>query len=102
MRDRIWDRHNCLEPKFAITITRKHSSAIRTISRSILNIIKAIRVGFPNIDLYPANRVTCSIFNRTKYKTQLPVWVMRDCFATMTLRRFTNVEGAENGAFCAA
>lgn len=102
MWNRIWDRHNSLKPELALLVTSNYSSSIASISPSILNIIKAFGIRFPDIDLCPGNGIPGGIGNGAKNKTWFTARIMRDCIAVLTVRRFVDVEWAEYGAFCAS
>ena len=52
MRNRIWHRHNRMEPEHTFLITVYNSSPIRFAAPIlVLHVVLPVAVGFPDIDL---------------------------------------------------
>jgi hypothetical protein len=66
VRDGIWYWYDGLEPEDAVLVTLHDSSAVRTVSFCILDIVEALAVRLPDINLYIVDWLSGSIFDGTQ------------------------------------
>jgi hypothetical protein len=76
VRDGIWYWHDGLEPEDAVVVTLHNSSAIRTVSFCILNIVEALAIRLPDIDLDVVDRLSGSVFDGTEDQARLAIGVV--------------------------
>ena len=76
VRDGIRYWHNSLEPENAVVVTLHDSSAIRTVSFCILNIVKALAVCLPDVNLDIVDWFPGSVFDGTQYQARLAFGVV--------------------------
>jgi hypothetical protein len=66
VRDGIWYWYDSLEPEDPIFVTLHDSSTVRTISFCVLDVVKALAVRLPDINLYIVDWLSGSIFDSTQ------------------------------------
>jgi hypothetical protein len=66
VRDRIWYWYDGLEPEDAVFVTLHNSSAVGAVSFCILDIVEALAVRLPDINLYIVDWLSGSIFDSTQ------------------------------------
>ena len=76
VRDRIWHRHNCLKPEYAVMVALHNDTSIWSIAVGILHIIEALRVRFPNVNFHIRNGLAGGIFDSTDDKAWFALGVM--------------------------
>jgi hypothetical protein len=99
MRNRIRHRHNGLEPKYPLLITRHHRPLIRSYSTRVLHIIESFTIRLPDIDLYALDRTALRVLDSAEDKAGFAVGVMGNDGAVGGCFGFVRVEGSEDGAF---
>ena len=76
VRDGVWHWHNGLEPEDTLIVTLHDSSAIRTIPFCILDIVKALAVCLPDINLDVVDWLSGSVFDGTQNKARLAIRIV--------------------------
>jgi len=99
MRNRVWHRHNRLEPKHTLFIAVHHASSIGALAIAVLYVIMAGAVCLPDIDLDPFDRVSLNVFNGTDNETWLAFGIMGNQLAVRDCLCFMRVEGSEDRTF---
>lgn len=99
VRNGIWHWHNRLEPEHAILITVHDRTSIWTTSVCVLDIVEAMGVRLPDIDLYTLDGLAGRILDGAKNQAWLAVGVVRDEAAVLLMHGFMRVEGSQHGAF---
>ena len=66
VRNGIWHWHDGLEPKDAVVVALHDGSAVWTVSFCVLDIVKALAVRLPNVDLDVVDRVSGRVFDGTE------------------------------------
>lgn len=100
MRNWIWHRDYCLEPKDALVITVHHRSTVWLLSISMLHVVMAAAVSFPNIDLYPTDWFAIGILDVAEYEAGFALRVMRYQCSVWLCVRVVGVEWPQNRALC--
>jgi hypothetical protein len=99
VRNRIRHWHDGLEPEDALCVAAHDASAVRPIVVSMLHIVVACRVGFPDVDLAAFNGLAGRVLECAEYETRLAGGVGGDGRATGQVLGFVGMEGSQNGAF---
>jgi hypothetical protein len=100
MRNRIWHRHDGLEPESSLLVSSHHTSPIHALSLVLLHIIMTCAVRLPDIDLNVRDGVPSDILDAAEDQAWLAGWVAGHQFPVSYRRCFVGVEGAENRSFC--
>ncbi|KAK5624970.1 hypothetical protein RRF57_000685 [Xylaria bambusicola] len=81
-----------IEVEFPLIVTVKDAASIRPAMTEFLNIILAIRVSLPDMDLSPRDRIALRIFDSAKDKERLAIGVMGYGIPVRLLLSFSSVE----------
>jgi hypothetical protein len=76
VRNGIWYWYDGLEPEDAVVVTLHNSSSIRAVSFCVLDIIEALAVRLPDIDLYVVAWLSGSVFDGTKDQARLSIGIV--------------------------
>ena len=99
MRDWIGYRHNGFEPEHAFRVAGHDAPAIWAIMVSVLHVVVARRVGFPDIDLAALDRLAGGVFEGAENKARLAGGISGDGSTVGKIFGFVSVERAEDSTF---
>lgn len=99
MRNRIGHRFYCLEPEVSLRISAHHAPSIGPFAISVLHVVVARRVCFPDINLDVFNGPALCIAHRACNEKRFAGGILGDAFSLIQRRCFVRVKGAQDCAF---
>ena len=99
VRDRIRYRYNGLKPKHAFFVAGHDAAAVRPIVVSMLHVVVARGVGFPDVDFAARDGFAGHVFEGAEHKAWLAGGIGGNGSAVGEILGFVRVEGPEDGPF---
>lgn len=102
VRNRVWHRHDRLEPKEAFLVTVHHRSLIWLLPPLILHVVFALAVRLPDVYLDAGYRLAICAFHCADNETWLAIRIVCDLGTVGFRDRIVGVEWSKDSAFGAS
>jgi hypothetical protein len=74
--NRIWHRNDSIEPEVTIVVALHDSTSVWLLTSSVLYVVEAFTVCFPDVDFCTSDGFARRIFYRAYNETRFTVWVV--------------------------